>query len=457
MPINLFLVIDFLFFRQELWREVGGEHPSNIGDDFVVYVQNSTDPRLDQITGYRNGDIWFNASGEEINDPAVLSSSNIPNPWLVDPNDGDPFTDLGPESFQDYEPQVNVSPRIAFSFPISDEALFFAHYDILTQRPQNSNTLSLVSYLTFRGGNATLNNPDLQAEKTIDYELGFQQKLTNSSALKISTFYKEIRDQIRLTQVVGAFPGNYRTFDNEDFGTVKGLTIQYDLRRTRNFTLSAFYTLQFADGTGSSSTSSLNLISSGNGDLRTLSPLSFDQRHAITLRADYRYGSQKNYNGPVLFGKDILQNTGINLVVRSGSGTPYTRSSNVVNTQGGGLQSQQLGQINASRLPFTNTLDLRVDRNIALRWGKDGNKEAASLNVYVQVLNLLDAQNILGVYRATGSPDDDGFLVDAASQSAINQQLDEQSFRDLYATRLASNSGNFSLPRRVRLGIQLNF
>ena len=49
-----------------------------------------------------------------------------------------------------------------------------------------------------------LNNPDLKPEKTIDYELGFAKKLTLSSALKMSLFYKELRDMIQVTNVLGA-------------------------------------------------------------------------------------------------------------------------------------------------------------------------------------------------------------------------------------------------------------
>lgn len=442
--------------------------PSNIGDDFVVYVNDVSDPKVSQITGYRDGDTWYNADGEEISDPAVLSSSGIPSPWLVDPSKNDVFRNLDESSFKDFEPQVNISPRVSFSFPISDEALFFAHYDILTQRPRDGNRMDLLSYLNFQGGgfsyfgvNNPINNPALKAEQTIDYELGFQQKLSNYSALKLSAFYREFRNQVQMTQVVGAYPGNYYTYENMDFGTVKGMTVSFDLRRKGNITMRAAYTLQFADGTGSSATTSLGLVSSGNGNLRTLVPLSFDQRHAVLISADYRYGSGKSYNGPVLFGKQILKNTGANLTLRSGSGTPYTRNARIVGTQiAGQPNSPQLGQMNASRLPWTNTVDLKVDKNIDIKWGKgeDEDKKEASMNVYVQVLNLFDALNIINVYSATGNPDDDGFLDAAEWQNLISTiSVDEQAFRDLYMIKLASNPNNFALPRRIRLGIQLNF
>lgn len=439
--------------------------PSNIGDDFVVYVNDVSDPKVSQIAGYRDGDTWYNADGEEISDPAVLSSSGIPNPWLVDPNKNDVYRDLDGSSFKDFEPQVNVSPRISFSFPISDEALFFAHYDILTQRPSVGNRMDLLSYLNFQGGGNNFsgnpfNNPDLKAEQTIDYELGFQQKLSNYSALKLSAFYREFRNQIQATQVIGAYPGNYFSYENMDFGTVKGLTVSFDLRRKGNITMRAAYTLQFADGTGSDATTSLGLVASGEGNLRTLVPLSFDQRHAILVSADYRYGQGKSYNGPVLFGKQILKNTGANLTLRSGSGTPYSRTSIISGTQfNQNINTPLQGQMNASRLPWTNTIDLKVDRNIDIKWGKgeDEDKKEASMNIYIQVLNLLDAMNVINVYQATGNPDDDGFLDAAQWQNFIGAQIDEDAYRDLYWAKLASNPNNFALPRRIRLGIQLNF
>ena len=223
----------------------------------------------------------------------------------------------------------------------------------------------------------------------------------------------------------------------------------------------ASYTLQFADGTGSSTTTSQNLVSSGNGNLRTLIPLSFDQRHRILLSADYRYGAKKSYNGPVLFGKDILQNTGLNIVMRSGSGTPYTKRS-AVNGDGvlstTNLRQPQEGQLNASRLPFSTTFDVKLDRTFDLKWGKgeEDDKKEATLNVYIQTLNVLNAKNIINVYPYTGNANDDGFLSASYQQSYIKGANSEQSFRDLYTSKV-DNGANYALPRRIRLGIQLNF
>jgi outer membrane receptor protein involved in Fe transport len=350
-------------------------------------------------------------------------------------------------------------PRVAFSFPISDEAVFFAHYDVLTQRPgagQSRLDLVTMSYLGLTGDVVT--NPDLKPTKTIDYELGFQQVLSKASSLKIAAYYRELRDQIQIRNIVNAYPRTYRTYDNYDFGTVKGLTATFDLRQTGNVWMRASYTLQFADGTGSGPTTGISLINSGLPNLRTISPLDFDQRHRFQTTFDFRYGGGKDYNGPMLFGKPILSRTGVNVVSILGSGTPYSRSSIVYN-EGAGSGSRALeGSLNGSRLPWQFTTDIQLDRDIPLSFGgKEGEKaKSADLNIYLLVTNVFNTENIVGAYRFTGSPSNDGYLASAATQQIINGQTNPDSFRDLYALKV-NNPYNFGSPRTIRLGVRFNF
>lgn len=447
--------------------EVDADHPSNIGDDFVMYVSDIEEPSADKITGYRDpsSQTFYNGEGVEITDPKTLETGEgRMAPWLTEPSKNTPQTDLTSASFEDYTPQVVMMPRIAFSFPISDEALFYAHYDILTQRPSTGLRMNPIDYLFITEiGESRVNNPNLKPEKTIDYELGFQQKLTNYSSLKISTFYKEQRDMIQVRKIIGAYPVDYLTYGNLDFATTKGMTFSYDLRRRKNVSMKANYTLQFAEGTGSDETSSLNLVTSDNPNLRAIFPLNFDQRHQFTGTFDFRYGSGKNYNGPRWFDRDVFANAGFNLALRGGSGTPYTKSANVYPTGGvsGGSPPRVEGGINGSRLPWNFVVDAKVDKDINLKWGKMDEETGertrdASLNIYLQVLNVLNSKNTIGVYRATGSPEDDGYLSAAQFQSFINGRNDPESFRDLYRLKLL-NPFNYSLPRRIRLGAALNF
>src|SRR5690606_1730035 len=104
-------------------------------------------------------------------------------------------------------------------------------------------------------GNEIISNPDLKPEKVFDYELGFQQVLTPSSAITLTGFYKERKDMIQIRGYHYAYPNTYYTFGNRDFSTTKGFTLRYDLRRVSHLAMNLAYTLQFAEGTGSSSAS----------------------------------------------------------------------------------------------------------------------------------------------------------------------------------------------------------
>jgi len=433
-------------------------HPSSMGDDYVVYVDKVDNPTA--VVGYRNDYIWYNADGIEILDPTILDVGNGISPALLNPEQ-DRVTI---SSFKDYDPQINVMPRISFSFPISDEALFFAHYDVLTMRPTSNVMSSPANYYYFQNITGNLSNPSLEPTKTIDYELGFTQKVSNTSSITITTFYKEMRSMIQMYRFNGAYPKDYTSYNNLDFGTVKGLTAEFDLRRTGNVRVRAAYTLQFADATGASTTTAASLLAAGLPNLRSTFPMPWDRRHAFNIVLDYRWGSGKNYDGPVInrnkAGKaplEPLSNFGFSLTVNGGSGTPYTASRNITSPIAPGTNLLK-GTYGGSRLPWQFRLDLRVDKDFyfKLKKNSDDNAKGAYLNVYLQVLNLLDTKNIINVYPYTGNPDDDGYLSAPEWQRQINNQLDPLAFRDLYGN-FVDNPSNYSTPRQIRLGLMFNF
>ena len=344
---------------------------------------------------------------------------------------------------------------MAFSFPISDEANFFAHYDILVQRPPTSTLATALDYYYFEDG-PPRENPNLKPERTIDYEVGFKQKLSNSSAITLSAYYKEMRDMIQSRTYLYVPPpvNQYESFGNLDFGTVKGFSVSYDLRRTNNLELTASYTLQFADGTGSDQNSQRGLTSRGN--LRTLFPLSFDERHRLVANIDYRYASGRRYNGPRLFGADIFANTGVGMQLTAVSGRPYTRE--IRPTQFGGQGF--FGAINGARLPWNFTIDLRANKQFRLQTGSEEDSRGLFVNVYLRVQNLLDTRNVVGVYSASGSAEDSGYIASSDGQSALNtlrtSGRDVEAFLMSYQWRLL-NPGFYTLPRRINLGAILEF
>lgn len=435
--------------------------PDNIKDNYIPYLGVAGD--LTTVVGYRNGSTWYDLNGGIVSDPDLIATTSSTGKIypLVKPDAGtvaDKNWNIA-GVFEDYKPQISIMPRIAFAFSITDEAQFFAHYDVLTQRPSSNlrnDPIDIYNYQ--RSGSGDINNSSLKPERTTDYELGFKQVLSKSSALTISAFYREMKNMIQIANVKNAAPYTYRSWDNIDFGTVKGFSFSYDLRRTGNVRLTANYTLQFAQGTGSGSNSNVELTNTAQPNLRLILPLDFDQRHTFSVSMDYRYGEGSNYNGPLIGGKPILESFGVNAVFKANSGTPYTRQSRAtqegaaIGWQSNGQRAVQ-GTVNGARNPWQFRIDLKIDKDIAI---KISDKKKANINVYLQIQNVLDTRNIVNVYRATGNATDDGFIKSPDGQQLSATQTDSQAFIDQYYIKL-QNPDNYSLPRRSRIGVRFDF
>ena len=456
-----------VYTAEEASKLLGIPLPANVKGDWVPYVDNKTNPS--RFIGFRDGDKWYDANGLPVSSELIArAGGGRVQPFVKKDS-------LVYESFKDYKPRVVPMPRISFSFPISDRATFFAHYDVLAQRPRGAVNALMQDYL-FLPANPTdpVNNPDLGPERTIDYEVGFKQALdeAKSVALSISAYYREMRDMIQMIRVNNAYPVSYFTYDNIDFGTSKGFTVELDMRRRGLVRGRLSYTLQFAQGTGSSFSSSRNALNflQGFSVLRVPLPLAFDQRHTINANFDLRFG-EKEKRGPRLNigGKEMypLKNFGVNVTASIGSGMPYSRLllPNPGDVQFG-IQSNPIiaGKVYGSRLPWTYRFDLRMEKNFNLggknKVDEEGNiikrTRSYQFQVYILFLNILNTKNVIRVYRYTGSPEDSGYLSTGIGQQALESQFDVESFKLLYKIK-ERNPANYKLPRRVRVGIQFFF
>ena len=428
--------------------------PEGVGSNYRVYTQGENSSK---VVGYRLEDQWYNAEGDPVNSGAQIFGGEVVHPKLYEGNvnriraEGfDPNN-----SFEDYKPDWNFLPRIAFSFPISKDANFFAHYDILSQRPTatgiNVSRVSALDYYNFELTQPVA-NANLKSQISIEYEVGFQQALGKKSALRMVAFYKELRNLIqRRTYLYLAAPiTSYETYDNIDFGTVKGFSFEYNTKRMGNVQLNASYTLMFSDGTGSNADGRRGLSNVGN--IRTLYPLDYDERHQLQGSIDFRYGSGKKYNGPRVAGKALFENMGINIQTTAISGRPYTAKSEPTVLDG----NSTIGQINGPRLPWQNVLHLKINKYIPLSKEEDG----PAMNIYLRIQNLFDQQNARQVYPATGSPSEDGYLLSTAGlqgQAEIEEDPDRLAgYLNAYQWRLI-NPNFFTLGRRIYFGATFQF
>ncbi|MBR9860989.1 TonB-dependent receptor [bacterium] len=433
--------------------------PSNIGDDFVVYVDDATNPT--RVLGYRDGSTWYNAEGTELTSSATLaqeSNNGRIQPYLVSDDET-----IVSETFEDYQPQINVLPRVYFSFPINNEALFFASYDVLAQRPTDGAVFASYNeyeFLQFNQG-GVLSNAALKPRVTTLYELGFKQTLTKRSSLQIIASYRESRGDFGLVRIDNAYPVSYNSYSNIDFSTIKAFRAEYELRGEGRVSLGLRYRLLFSDGTGSNINSSAALIQANLPNLRSLYPTEYDVRHQITSVLDYRFKNGKDYTGPVWFGKKVFENTGANFIVTAKSGEPFTAYANAVPSASSGTATRQLleGNPYGSRKPWQFKIDARFDKSFRFekRTVKDQYRSTyTEMIVFLWVENLLNTRIVRQVYGYTGLPNDDGWLSSPQGQQQIQNELNSQSYIDLYNAKV-DYPYYYDTPRWIKLGVKFQF
>lgn len=360
---------------------------------------------------------------------------------------------IDPATLIDIDPYVYVSPRLGFSFPVTDQTVFHAQYGKFIQQSQLRDVYQGYNVISdnIKGGFA-IQTPvgfGLKPERTTQYELGFKQQIGDVFAFNITGFYKDIKDQIQIRSIYSEETANHRqyyAFVNGDFVTVKGIEFSFDLRRTERIAASLNYTFSDALGTGSNPSSSFRQIWQSPTATpyfpQQIAPLDFNQAHRGNLNIDYRFAD--NDGGP------IFENFGMNVLFTLASGFNYTKW----DENSFGNRRFPLEPLNASTTPWTFNVDAKIDKSF--------NLGGLSFNIYLWVINVLNTKNVLQVFNVSGDALDDGYLSSpdgAAAVETIRESFgDEQAQRyiDLYNATIY-NSNNFGPPRQFRLGVKLNY
>ncbi|MBD3288139.1 TonB-dependent receptor, partial [candidate division KSB1 bacterium] len=270
--------------------------------------------------------------------------------------------ELEEENFIPKETYSQISPRLGFSFPVTDQTVFHAQYGKFIQTPELQRLYSSTSqyaYSLSSGMFFTQENANLRPVRTTAYEVGFRQQMGVSAALDVTAYYKEIRDHVRLRNLDNAVPVPYATFLNEDYGTVKGLSFAFTLRRTNRVSMAANYTLQYASGTGSDANTWYNIAWQQGRTPTFVAPLDFDRRHVGSFNFDYRFADN---DGPMIFGMRAFSNTGVNLLFSFGSGLSYTPVRVQTEVLPGTSGYYPIAQVGSAQGPWTYQLDMKMDK-----------------------------------------------------------------------------------------------
>ncbi len=276
--------------------------------------------------------------------------------------------------FEDASPKWQVSPRIGLGYPISDRGVIHVSYGHFFQIPKLEDLFTNPEYIMISGGGIStlFGNPDLEPQKTVSYEIGLQQELTDNFGIQVDFYFRDIRNLVSADKIVETYDqSKYAQFVNRDYANTRGVILSFDKRHSNLWSGSLDYTFQIAEGNASNPQAAY-YARQGNAEpeIRLLR-LDWDQRHSL------------NFN--VTIGQ--LDSWGSSVTGQFGSGLPYTPSDEQGNL---GVSIQ-----NAGTKPTTFVVDWKVYKNLHLSGFK--------INVYAKVENLFDTLNEYDVNRDTGT------------------------------------------------------
>jgi len=306
-------------------------------------------------------------------------------------------------SYVDAETKYKISPRLGISHPVSERTVLHISYGHFFQQPQLQYLYESLSANIARG-NSVMGDPDLGAQRTIAYEIGFNQQFTNDMAGDVTVYYKDIFDLLGTRRMTDTTTGlEYTSFMNAEYGNVRGFEATVNKRASADgiFSGKASYSLMLAKGTASDPWEGYSRYIYGGGtDPATGLPvpfpksdafLEYDQRHTFSVSTNFDFNDKF---GPAIAGLKPLANLSVSLLNNIGSGMPYT----ILDSKG-----TQIGGVNEGRMPWTFNTDLLVSRSFTVA----GIKMALNF----EMLNLLNRKNVANVYAATGNPLNDGKIV----------------------------------------------
>jgi outer membrane receptor protein involved in Fe transport len=346
-------------------------------------------------------------------DPNTTMPTDLRNPSRNNPNPNFP----GAGKSMDVEAKYQLSPRIGVSFPISDKGAIYFSYGHFFQIPSFENLYRNDEYIIDQGQSLSsiTGNPDLDAQKTVKYELGVQQVLFPNISLDATVYYSDIRNLLGM-EIINTYEGfKYARFINRDYGNVKGLILTLDKRFSHYFSAKIDYTYQIAEGNSSDPFAVYNDNQSDPPveSEKKVVPLDWDQRSTINLSATV--GQPGNWT--------------IGIIAQYGTGMPYTEDIQISN----GVRFE-----NGGRKPATLNVDLKADKFFDL-FGLD-------LHAYMLVYNVFDIKNEYGVYATTGRATYDLNTKYAGEINGLNT-IEEY----------INNPAMYSAPRQVRLGLSFRF
>ena len=339
------------------------------------------------------------------------------------------------DNFKDTSPKFYFSPRLGISYPISTSGAFRVAYGHFVQMPAY---FEMFKNPIFEGINVgrlegrAVGNPDLDPERTIKYEMGLQQQITDFIGIDINLFYKNIRNLLG-TEILGTLDNiQYLRTVNRDYGLIRGGTLSL-VTRPVGALLGTSFDITYSDARGSSSSSTdvANVVIAGRsgetGDFfleRNIIPLDWDQ--TLTANVSAQVGQANNWS--------------LGFISQLATGQPYTPSFLDPNKNFPDNEFE-----NAGRKPVIFTFDISAEKRFEVAGVRYG--------LRLQVDNVFNQLNERFVNSISGRADQIVRLpVVQADRDVVNEVV------GLFTRAEDDNNPHwYSAPRQIRLAVTVNF
>ena len=322
---------------------------------------------------------------------------------------------LDPNSMVEVKTRSQFSPRIGIAHPISDRTKLHFSYGHFFQNPDFQYLFENKQYdLNVR--EPLFGQPNLDAQRTISYEVGLSHQFTDNVAMNLTAYYRDITGLIGTKYYAPFIDGRYTGYTlyvNEDYANIKGFEVTVDVRPDKYFSGGLTYTYSVAKGSASSETEQYP----GTSESTQLYYLDFDRPHVFNASCTYTIPKDE---GPEFLGSKIFDDMDFSLIFKASSGAPYTPS------------GRDIGFVdkNSLRRPGLYNIDLMIGKEIEFA-------EKLRLRLFAEILNLTDHKNILYVYGDTGDPD----------YTTVGG----------HSTEYMLDPSNYGPPRSIRLGFTFRF
>ncbi len=365
--------------------------------EFAAYLQDKMEFK-DMIVNLGLRFDYFDSDSKILADPR---DPNINDPYLKEHRYKNPtapdselveYTVEERESFwwKEASPKYHLSPRFGIAYPITERGVIHFSYGYFFQMPSfrilygandgTDNSNPDLEIAKTQGNSGFLSNADLKPQKTVMYEIGLQQQLSDDIGVDVTLFYRDIRDWVGASPFISTYlkSVSYTQFVNKDYSNVRGITFSLNKRYSNYFEASLDYSYMVTEGTASNPQDEYFDRQNDRAPRIQIIPLAWDQRHTL--------------NGHVSVGKPDWR---ISFIGRFWTGTPYTPTFAVGEVAGASAFSGL--RENSARKPNITTFDIKLFK--VFKMG------SMDFTLFANVYNLFDSRGQTGIHSDTGDAD----------------------------------------------------